>query len=69
MNLNPTLLIESSDNEKIVFRLQNGNKAYANALRRIIMSEVPTMAIEFVKIKENTSPVHDEFIAHRLGKS
>lgn len=68
MNLNPTLLIESSDNDKIVFRLQDCNKAYANALRRIIMSEVPTMAIEFVKIKENTSPLHDEFIAHRLGK-
>jgi len=25
------------------------------------------MAIEFVNIKENTSSVHDEYIAHRMG--
>lgn len=62
------LRIESSSAEKIVFRMNNVNKAYANSMRRIIMSEIPTMAIEFVKIKINTSPLHDEFIAHRLGK-
>ena len=68
MQISPKLEIESSTEEKIVFRLKNVNKAYANSLRRIILSEVPTMAIEFVKIKINTSPLHDEFIAHRLGK-
>ena len=68
MQISPKLVIESSSEEKIVFRLSNVNKAYANSLRRIILSEVPTMAIEFVKIKINTSPLHDEFIAHRLGK-
>jgi DNA-directed RNA polymerase II subunit RPB3 len=68
MEVTPKLTIENSSAEKIVFRLKNVNKAYANSMRRIIMSEVPTMAIEFVKIKINTSPLHDEFIAHRLGK-
>lgn len=67
MEAAPTLTIENSSKDKIVFRLKNVSKAYANSMRRIIISEIPTMAIEFVKIKINTSPLHDEFIAHRLG--
>ena len=39
----------------------------ANALRRIIISEVPTMAIEMVQVAENTSCLNDEFVAHRIG--
>lgn len=61
------LIIEEHREDFIKFRLQNTSWAYANSLRRTIIAEVPTMAIEFVKILENTSPLHDEFIAHRLG--
>lgn len=59
--------IESLSQESIKFRLSGTTQAYANALRRIILGEVPTMAIEFVHIKENSSPLHDELLAHRLG--
>ena len=45
----------------------------ANTLRRIIISEVipadkiPTMAIDKAIIYQNTSIMHDEVLAHRLG--
>lgn len=63
----PTITVEDLSDAKIRFRLANVSLAYANALRRIMIAEVPTMAIEFVTIRENTTPLHDEYIAHRLG--
>jgi len=47
--------------------LQGVNHAYANALRRAVMAEVPSMAIDDVIIIENTSVLYDEVIAHRVG--
>ena len=38
-----------------------------NLFRQIIMSEIPTIAIEAVDIYTNISPHHEEYIAHRLG--
>lgn len=38
-----------------------------NAYRRIILAEVPTMAIEKIYMYNNTSIVQDEVLAHRIG--
>lgn len=38
-----------------------------NALRRILISEVPTMAFDKVFLFNNTSIIQDEVLAHRLG--
>jgi DNA-directed RNA polymerase subunit D len=53
--------------DKIVFTLSGAEINYANVLRRIMLTEVPTMAIEDVEIKQNSSVLYDEMIAHRLG--
>jgi len=39
----------------------------ANALRRILISEVPTIAIDIVNVYQNTSILCDEVMSHRLG--
>eukprot|EP00955_Chlamydomonas_euryale_P012362 132909-Chlamydomonas_euryale.AAC.1 len=41
--------------------------AIANALRRILIAEIPTVAIEHVYVLNNTSIIQDEVLAHRLG--
>lgn len=41
--------------------------AVANAYRRIMIAEVPTMAIEHVFIYNNTSVIQDEMLSHRMG--
>ena len=41
--------------------------AIANSFRRILLSEVPTMAIDRVYIYNNTSVIQDEVLAHRIG--
>jgi DNA-directed RNA polymerase subunit D len=49
------------------FVLDGATPALANALRRIMISEVPTLAIEWVDFNDNTSALFDEVVAHRLG--
>eukprot|EP01117_Protostelium_nocturnum_P011647 TRINITY_DN4237_c0_g1_i3.p1 TRINITY_DN4237_c0_g1~~TRINITY_DN4237_c0_g1_i3.p1 ORF type:complete len:362 (+),score=86.56 TRINITY_DN4237_c0_g1_i3:124-1209(+) len=57
----------SSSEEEAIFDLIGIDAAIANALRRITISEVPSMAIEHVFIVNNTSVIQDEVLAHRLG--
>ncbi|KYK56860.1 DNA-directed RNA polymerases I and III 40 kDa polypeptide [Drechmeria coniospora] len=49
------------------FSLVGLDASLANAFRRILISEIPTLAIENVYIENNTSVVQDEVLAHRLG--
>ena len=63
----PEITITRLDDLIIEFQLLNTDLTVANALRRIIISEVPTMAIDVVEIRENTSALHDEYLAHRCG--
>lgn len=59
-------LIQESE-EELVIDIIGIEAPLANALRRIMISEVPTMAIEDVDLYQNTSVLPDEVLAHRLG--
>ncbi|KAI4307843.1 hypothetical protein L6164_030980 [Bauhinia variegata] len=59
-------LIRLTDDD-MEFDMIGIDPALANAFRRILISEVPTMAIERVYIANNTSVIQDEVLSHRLG--
>lgn len=52
---------------KALFVLKDSDTVFANTLRRVIIDEVPTMAIEDVEFRKNNSVLYDEIVAHRLG--
>lgn len=63
----PELKIRKLDQDYCEFVLSGTDLSVANALRRVIIAEVPTIAIDLVEMENNTTVLHDEFIAHRLG--
>ena len=59
--------ILSKDDRKVKFLLEDSNPQFANALRRIMISEVPVLAIQTVDFTANDSVLYNEMIAQRLG--
>jgi DNA-directed RNA polymerase subunit D len=57
----------SLDDSLARFTLTGASPAFANGFRRAMIGEVPTLAIEDVRIYDNTSAFFDEMLAHRLG--
>ncbi len=55
------------DDKNMRLLIRGVDTPYMNALRRSIISEVPSMAVDEVVILENSSVLQDEIIAHRLG--
>ena len=63
----PDIKIIDLKKDFAVFELTNTDVSMANSLRRIMIAEVPTLAIDKVEFEENNTALQDEFIAHRLG--
>jgi len=61
------VLFHQNEQFEASFSLVGIDASLANAFRRILISEIPTLAIETVYIENNTSVIQDEVLAHRLG--
>jgi DNA-directed RNA polymerase subunit D len=61
------VLENNKENGTLSFILKDSTPIVANTLRRLMMNEVPVMAIEEVEFQKNNSILYDEMIAHRLG--
>ncbi|KAF7718229.1 Uncharacterized protein PECH_002042 [Penicillium ucsense] len=70
MDLEPTgpqVTVREVEPLRVDFRLSSVDLAMANSLRRVILAEVPTVALDLIEIENNTSVIPDEMLAHRLG--
>ncbi len=61
------VLENSKEQGKLSFILKDSDHVFANTLRRLMINEVPTMAIDEIEFLKNNSVLYDEIIAHRLG--
>jgi DNA-directed RNA polymerase II subunit RPB3 len=66
-NRHPKVEMRRLTDEYAEFVLRDTDVSMANALRRVMIAEVPTIAIDLVEFENNTTVLNDEFLAHRLG--
>ena len=59
----------NSKDDYLEFELQNVAISTANAIRRVVLSDIEVYAIDDkdIKIEENTCPLHNEYISHRIS--
>ena len=62
-----SFLENDKKHNRISFTLKGATPGYANALRKTIMEKVPTMAMEDIEMRKNSSALYDEMIGLRLG--
>ena len=67
MGMSLKIDVLSLSGDTIRFMLQGCDVAFANALRRAMIAEVPCMTIDDIFIFDNSSVMPDEVLAHRVG--
>jgi len=53
--------------KKAVLKIEDTKPYFINSLRRVMLSELPKLAVDDIVIYDNTSALFDEIISHRLS--
>ena len=61
------LKVLKKEEHELVAVIDKANPMMMNVVRRMILNEVPTLAVDEVTIKKNSSALYDEMLALRLG--
>ncbi|OHT07569.1 RNA polymerase Rpb3/Rpb11 dimerization domain containing protein [Tritrichomonas foetus] len=59
--------LSNTGEDRLVFDMVNAPPSHANALRRTLLSAVPSVALEVIGITKNNGIMPDEMLCHRLG--
>ncbi len=62
-----TTTTKSKDKLKMSFEISKTTESFVNTIRRMIVEEVPTLAVEDVTVRQNNSALFDEMLALRIG--
>eukprot|EP00768_Dysnectes_brevis_P007464 gnl/Dysnectes_brevis/6314_a9706_436.p1 GENE.gnl/Dysnectes_brevis/6314_a9706_436~~gnl/Dysnectes_brevis/6314_a9706_436.p1 ORF type:complete len:375 (+),score=145.64 gnl/Dysnectes_brevis/6314_a9706_436:88-1212(+) len=63
----PSIEVLASTDEELSLKMTHLDISYINALRRVILADVPTLAVDRVTFVTNTSVFTEQMLAHRLG--
>jgi DNA-directed RNA polymerase subunit D len=62
-----TVKIQDLQPRKAKLVIEEATPYFVNSLRRVLLSEIPKMAVDDVILYDNNSGLFDEMIAHRVG--
>ncbi|GAA98268.1 uncharacterized protein L969DRAFT_85779 [Mixia osmundae IAM 14324] len=65
--LEQNIAVQEIQHDRVKFAWEGVDLSLANGLRRVLQSEIPTLAIGYISVKHNSSVLPDEFLAHRLA--
>ena len=62
-----SLEIKNIDEREGNFIFKKIDRSIINALRRILISDVPSYCLDTINLRKNNSYMNDDFLSHRIG--